>query len=119
MADGGSGGGSTVLMLTRRGMGHGTPNLMRTLISRYLTILLEDATLPEAICFYTEGVFLVAEGSPVLEQLRALEARGVHLIACKTCLDHYELADEVKVGIVGGMGDIVAAQMKAAKVITL
>ena len=111
--------GSTVLVLTRWGMGHGTPNLQRTLLERYLTILLEDATLPEAICFYTEGVFLVAEGSPVLDQLRTLEQRGVHLIACKTCLDHYELSDEVKVGIVGGMGDIVAAQMKAAKVVTL
>lgn len=111
--------GTTVLVLTRNGMGHGTASLQRTLLVRYLEILLQDGTLPEALCFYTEGVFLVAEGSPVLDSLRTLEQRGVHLIACKTCLDHYELTDEVKVGIVGGMGDILAAQMKATKVITL
>lgn len=111
--------GSTVLLLTRNGMGHGTPTLQRTLLSRYLEILLDDGTLPEALCFYTEGVFLVAEGSPVLDQLRELERRGAHLIVCKTCLDHYQLADDLRIGIVGGMGDIVAAQMKAAKVITI
>jgi len=43
----------------------------------------------------------------------------VGLIICKTCLDYYGLVDKVRVGIVGGMGDIIAAQALANKVITL
>lgn len=59
------------------------------------------------------------DGSPILEQLRALEAKGVRLIVCSTCLEHYGLTDKVQVGIVGAMTDIIEAQVKASKVITL
>jgi len=55
----------------------------------------------------------------VLDILQSMETQGVRLIICKTCLDHYGLLDKVRVGIVGGMGDIVAAQWLADKVITL
>jgi hypothetical protein len=55
----------------------------------------------------------------VLEELKSLEARGVHLVICMTCLKYFDLVEEVRVGIVGGMNDILAAQKRAAKVITL
>ncbi|HEY4691832.1 MAG TPA: DsrE family protein, partial [Bellilinea sp.] len=64
-------------------------------------------------------VKLAVAGSPVLETLMSLEAKGVHLILCSTCLNYFNLADQVQVGIVGGMPDIIEAQRKAAKVITL
>jgi sulfur relay (sulfurtransferase) complex TusBCD TusD component (DsrE family) len=51
--------------------------------------------------------------------LQALEANGVPLVICQTCLNHFGLADKVKVGIVGGMTDIIEAQWRADKVITL
>jgi len=34
-------------------------------------------------------------------------------------LKYFDLTDKVQVGIVGGMGDIIEAQMKAEKVITI
>jgi peroxiredoxin family protein len=55
----------------------------------------------------------------VLESLKALEANGVRLILCSTCLDTFGLSDQVEVGIVGGMGGIMEAQFKAGKVISL
>ncbi len=61
----------------------------------------------------------MVEGSPALERLRSFEARGVKLVICKTCLDFYGLTDKVRAGVVGGMGDIVAAQALAKKVVTL
>ena len=54
----------------------------------------------------------------MLEELRGLEGRGGPLILCQTCLNYFQLADKVRVGIVGGMGDFPEAQSKAAKVIT-
>jgi DsrE/DsrF-like family len=110
---------ATVLLLTREGMGHAEPELQHKVLRTFLTLLFEGDQLPRAICFYTDGVKLVTEGSPVLDLLQALEARRVPLIVCQTCLNHFQLAEKLKVGLVGGMGDIIAAQAKAAKVITL
>jgi sulfur relay (sulfurtransferase) complex TusBCD TusD component (DsrE family) len=62
---------------------------------------------------------MVVESSPVLDVLQSLESQGVRLIICKTCLEHYGLLEKVRVGIVGGMGDIISAQWLADKVITL
>ena len=51
--------------------------------------------------------------------LAQLSAKGVRLIICSTCLNAFGLKDSVAVGIVGGMPDIVDAQWRADKVITL
>ena len=109
----------TLVSFTRNGMGDADPELQLKLAGVWLTVCLDNDRLPGAITFYTDGVKLACEGSPVLEQLAALEAKGVHLILCKTCLDAFGLGDKVAVGVVGGMGDIFAAQAKAAKVIAL
>jgi len=69
--------------------------------------------------FYTDGVKLACQGSPVLEELRALEKAGARLILCQTCLTYFNLEDKVEVGIVGGMGDIVEALNRAWKVVSL
>jgi len=110
---------SILLAVIHDGMGVADVELQHTLLRKYLLLLQENGTLPGAICFYTSGVKMVAEGSPVLDALQSLEAQGVRLIVCKTCLDHYGLLEKVRVGIVGGMGDIIAAQWLADKVITL
>lgn len=110
---------SVVLLVTRNGMGHGDPGLQQELLAKYLRLLDENNLLPGAICFYTEGVKLVAEGSPVLDLLRSLEERGVALLVCLTCLNHYGLTDKVQVGTVGGMPAIVAAQWAATKIVSI
>ena len=110
---------SILLQVIHDGMGAADPALQHMLLRKYLILLQENGTLPGAICFYTSGVKMVVEGSPVLDVLQSLEAQGVHLIVCKTCLDHYGLLEQVRVGIVGGMGDIIAAQWLAGKVISL
>jgi sulfur relay (sulfurtransferase) complex TusBCD TusD component (DsrE family) len=110
----------TAILLTRFGMGQ-TDNqeLSTKLIQKYFSLLLEGGQLPPVICFYTDGVKLVTSGSPILEQLKQMEAKGVRLIVCSTCLDATGLADQVQAGIVGGMPDIIEAQARAEKVITL
>jgi hypothetical protein len=110
---------STVILITHDGMGNSEPPLQHKLMQTYLRLLDETGHLPAAICFYTDGVKLVVEGSPVLELLRALEAKGVLLLICQTCLNYFGLIEKVRIGIVGGMPDIIAAQWRAQKVITI
>lgn len=110
---------NTVILIPNNGMGQADLALQQTLIAKYFDLLLAGGELPNAICFYTEGVKLTVAGSPVLAQLATLEQKGVRLVICSTCLNFFGLADQVKVGIVGGMGDILEAQTRAEKVITL
>lgn len=109
----------TVLLITRYGMGDAEPALQQKLIGTYFKLLADENISPAAICFYTDGVRLCVEDSPVLEQLKTLENRGVRLILCSTCLSYFNLTNQVKVGIVGGMTDILEAQRRAEKVISL
>jgi sulfur relay (sulfurtransferase) complex TusBCD TusD component (DsrE family) len=110
---------STAILVTRDGMGSADAELQHKLVGTYLALLLDSNLLPGAICFYTDGVKLVCEGSPVLDALRTLEQKGVPLIVCATCLNYFGLTDQVRVGVVGGMTDIIEAQRRADKVITL
>jgi selenium metabolism protein YedF len=109
----------TVLLFTRNGLGQAPEDLQQSLAVKFLSLLEQSGQLPAKILFYTDGVKLACQGSPVLEQLRAMEASGVELVLCKTCLDYFHLADQVAVGIVGGMPDIIEAMQKAGKVIHL
>ena len=110
---------NTVILVTNKGMGKGPEELQMTLIGKYLQLLDQNDELPAAICFYTDGVKLMTSESPVLDQLHTLEEKGVRLIVCSTCLNFYGLTDQLALGIVGGMSDILEAQLKARKVITL
>ena len=110
---------STVILLTREGMGSGAPELELALLGKYLGLLLAGDLVPRALCLYTEGVHLVCEGSTALEPLRALEARGARLLVCTTCLDFYGLRDRVRVGTPCAMPDILNAQLEAEKVVTI
>ena len=108
-----------VILVTRYGMGNADEKLQLTLIAKYFELLLQNGNLPSAICFYTDGVKLVCEGSPVIEQLHKLESMNVRLISCSTCLNYFDLQEKFQVGIIGGMGDILEAQTKAEKVISI
>jgi len=110
---------NTVLVFTRNGMGSAPEELQSRLASIFLSLLDQSGALPSKILFYTDGVKMAVEGSPVLDQLQSLETSGVELILCKTCLKYYGLSDRVSVGIVGGMPDIIDAMHAAEKVISL
>ncbi len=109
----------TVLVFTRNGLGDGPSELQQKLSLKFLQLNLDANTLPAKILFYTDGVKLACEGSPVLDVLRAIQTRGAELILCSTCLDYLGLREKVAVGIVGGMPDIIEAMRQAGKVISL
>jgi intracellular sulfur oxidation DsrE/DsrF family protein len=75
---------------------------------------LEDPSIQ--LIFTTEGVSLVTHSSPVLDQLRILEAKGVPILTCSTCLSYAGMRDQVAVGKVGGMSRIMEAMQSADQV---
>ncbi len=109
----------TVLLFTRNGLGEAPDELQQKLAAKFLQLNLNANALPAKILFYTDGVKLACEGSPVINELKAMQDRGVELILCSTCLDYFGLRDKVQVGIVGGMPDIIEALSAAGKVLSL
>ncbi len=110
----------TVYVFTSYGLGQ-TENteLKLKLSKKFLALIAAADPLPAQLCFYTEGVKLCVNESPVLDELHILAHKGVELVLCSTCLDTFGLREQVAVGIVGGMGDIIAAMIGADKVITV
>ena len=109
---------NTLILFTRNGMGDAPAELQQKLAGIFLNLLNKD-TVPGIVAFYGEGVRLSCDGSPVLNPLRALVDKGTTLVICQTCLDDLGLRDAVRVGTIGGMGDIVAAMGSADKVISV
>ena len=107
------------ILVSRNGMGHAEPALAHKLAGTYFDLLDLEDRLPGRICFYAEGVKLACDGSPVLETLAALEARGVVLLVCTTCLEFYGLMPQLRVGRAGNMKQIQAAQWEAARVLSI
>lgn len=67
---------------------------------------LADATVPpRQIILVNRAVFLACATEPVnvIEPLRRLQSRGVEVLACGTCLEHFGLRDALQVGQAGNM----------------
>ena len=71
------------------------------------------------LIFVNGGVKLTIESSPVLAELQEYERSGVIIFACGTCLEHFGLTAQKKVGGTTNMLDIVTATQLADKVITV
>ncbi len=109
--------GDLVVVVSSDRMGTGNDELGKVLIKGFIFAVTQLDTLPKAMLFYNGGVTLTTEGSPALEDLKSLEAQGVEILSCGTCLDYYGLKDKLVVGTVTNMYNIVETQAKAAKVI--
>jgi intracellular sulfur oxidation DsrE/DsrF family protein len=110
---------STAYLFMRFGLGHAPEELQLRVVGNFLTLLRGAEERPAALLFYTDGVRLVCEGSPVLDQLREFESQGVDVISCRTCVEYFNLKEKVRVGTVGGMPAIMEAMARAGKVVSV
>lgn len=110
-------GGKLVVAVDTAVMGRGNDELGKTLMKGFLYGLSQLPTLPATILFYNGGAHLTTEGSDSLEDLRNMEARGVEILTCGTCLNFYGLTDKLSVGGVTNMYSIVEKLAGAGKVI--
>lgn len=109
--------GNTVVAISSSCMGQGDDILGAVLMKSFIYALAEQDQLPATILFYNGGAKLTCEDSPTLEDLKSLEAQGVEIITCGTCLDHYGLRDKLKIGSISNMYAIVEKMTQASLVI--
>jgi selenium metabolism protein YedF len=113
-----AGNSGQVYLITQNTLGHGSPELGAVLIKAFMTTLLEVKPAPTAILMLNSGVKLAIQGSPVLDQLKALAERGVTVLSCGTCLDYYQCKAELAIGEVTNMYTIVET-ISSHKTVTL
>lgn len=108
----------TLVLVTSDTLGRGDDDLGRRLMIKFFGQIVAQPH-PHVIAFYNAGVKLLVGRSPVLEALRELDAHGTELIACGTCVEHFGIHDDLAVGRVTDMREIVATANASAKVITV
>ncbi len=107
-----------ILVATER-MGHGDDGLGSKLLISFLKTLKEMGPDLWRLVFINSGVTLTAAGAEALPILQGLEADGVRILVCGTCLTHFHLLDQKQVGETTNMLDIVTGMQLADSVITI
>jgi selenium metabolism protein YedF len=114
------GAGTRILVLvTSNQLGQGNSGLGEKLMVNYLKTLKEMGDDLWQLIFVNSGVKLTIDTSPVLQELQEYEKNGIVILACGTCLAHFELTDAKKVGATTNMLDIITATQLADKVISI
>lgn len=110
-------GNGLVVAVSSAVMGQGSDELGATLMKGFLFALGQLPQLPKTVLFYNGGAHLTVEGSASLEDLKNLEAQGVEILTCGTCLNYYGLTDKLAVGGVTNMYSIVEKLAGASRII--
>ncbi len=109
--------GGRVVVLSSDTMGVGDEKLGKKLMKAFIFALTSQDVTPDKVICYNTGARLTTLDQDTVKDLKALEAAGTTVMTCGTCLDFYGLKEQLQVGIVSNMYDIVEAQMNAALVI--
>ena len=106
-----------IVVISSGRMGEGNDELGEVLMKGFIYALTQQDELPETILFYNGGAPFTCEGSPALEDLKQLEAQGVEILTCGTCLNYYGLSEKLKIGDVTNMYVIAEKMMQADSII--
>lgn len=100
-------------------IGYGDDELGLKLMVSFIKTLKELGPDLWRLVFVNNGVKLTVDGSQVLPDLKALEADGIRILVCGTCLNHFNLLERKQVGETTNMLDIVTAMQLADKVVNI
>lgn len=109
----------SIVVLGSNKMGEGSDELGEILMKGFIYSLTELEELPKTIIMYNSGVKLSTEGSTSIDDLKTLEAQGVEILSCGTCLNYYNLSEKLKVGDVTNMYVISESMSNANKIIKI
>ncbi len=106
-----------VMLIKHDAIGQG--ELGVKLMTGFMAALTDQPVLPEKIFLINRGVLCATTQGPVLDSLIALEAKGVAIFACQTCLSYFDLEESLKVGQLGNAKETLAALIGSDNLITL
>jgi selenium metabolism protein YedF len=108
-----------MVMVAADRVGSGDDVLGAKLMINFIKTLKEMGNDLWRLVLVNSGVKLTIDGAGTLEDLKELEAAGVTILVCGTCLDHFNLLERKQAGQTTNMLDIVTAMQVADKVINI
>lgn len=109
--------GEFAVVISSELMGMGDDELGRKLMKSFFVALSCLDTMPSSVMFYNSGVKLTVTDSPVIDILSEIEDKGVELLICGTCVDHFKLGSRIKVGKISDMYIITDKLSKTGNII--
>jgi len=100
-------------------MGEGDEDLGALLIRGYFNALKEMDTLPTHIIMYNGGVKLSVKDTDTAAALGELEDKDVSILVCGTCVDYYQMKEQIGVGRISNMYQIASVLAETNKVVYL
>jgi selenium metabolism protein YedF len=93
--------------------------LGRVLMKGFFETMKVTRELPDMLFFMNTAVRLTTSDEEFVSLLKEIEAMGVEIFTCGTCLDHHGLAPALKVGYRGTTNHIVEGMKDFSKVVWL
>jgi selenium metabolism protein YedF len=107
-----------VVYIGNNGMGRGDDDLGAKLMRGFLRTIIDSTPLPWRMVFVNSGVKLTTLDQEALEAIALLEEKGVEVLSCGTCLEHFNLNEKLGAGKVTNMFEIIESLNSATKVIS-
>ncbi|MGJ7910311.1 DsrE family protein [Neobacillus sp. LXY-1] len=92
-----------VILVSSHQLGRGDEALGESILETFFTILKQKEELPVAVFCMNSGVLTMTEESLVSVHLKEMEDKGVKILGCKTCADHFAVTEKLTVGKISGM----------------
>lgn len=92
-------------------------SLGKVLMKGFFETMKVTKEIPHTIFFLNAGVKLTTSNEDVIPILKEIEAMGVEIFSCGTCLKYYNLESELKVGYRGTTNHIVEGIKDFQKVV--
>ncbi|GIM48377.1 hypothetical protein DNHGIG_39260 [Collibacillus ludicampi] len=96
-----------VILVASDKFGKGDEGLGETVMETFFVLLKQKEEKPAAIFCMNRGVFTLTNDSLVAPHLKELSDAGVPVLACKTCVDYYQLEGRLYTGEISGMNHFI------------
>jgi len=95
--------------------------LGKILIKGFIKTFLNAEPMPKRIILVNTAVKLACRGTDeeILEALKELSSKGVEVICCATCLNYFNLLEQLEVGVASNAYEVVQALVNSDSVIRL
>lgn len=111
--------GSWALLLLSDKIGAASDGLGDALMKAFLGTVAQSENLPCAIALMNEGVKMALSDRSTFDTLSDLVCKGVPLLICGTCVKHFGITDDIKIGVISNMFEITDTVFSASKPIVM
>lgn len=106
-----------VVVIDSDEMGRGERELGQVLLRAFVNALVEMPLKPTHVILYNRGIFVALKGTDTALTLERMNKEfGVEIVCCGTCVDYYDLREQLQLGRISNMYTIMELQSKTGHV---